>query len=851
MSTGETPSYVLGDTSMGNYTTGTTQSKMNGPTALALDVANQLLYVADSGNNRVMVFPAKGNASWGGNGENALYELGVPNGAGDFTTQGSAAATQSTFGPVGLAYDSTNQLLYVSDGNNNRVLVFPAYGNGSWGGNGENATYVLGQSNFTNNSINEGNNNYYPSQSSMWYPSDVAVDPAHNLVYVGDMTNGRIMVFSTVSLSNGENATAVLGEPNFVTGWRNQGSGGNTSRSLMDGPAGLAIDPTNQLLYSSDLIDSRILEFNVSSLPNAQFSTVTQNGNDGCAISSLGALYCWGNNQWGEDGLGNQSTALNTNSTNFIFAPQQVGTATNWTVISQAIGTDNNIYDAAGCGVAGGALYCMGNNAYGELGVGNTTQYYSPQQVGSATNWTAVSTSGTDTCGIAGGKLYCWGENLYGEVGNGAPNSNAVFVTSTTTNGGFGSVTAANTACQNASTTGGSIAPAGTYLAWASTIKTGNTGANDPYTTFTNKTLPYKDVAGNLIAASWNGLLSGTLLHGITLDQTGTTQSGVAWTNVSGTSGQASTNGSSTTKNCAAWTVGTSGDSGNTGTLGSTSSTWSKSSSTSACNTAAHLLCFEQSTATNEVTSPVQIGSDTTWTVISQGGYDTCGIDNGKLYCWGRNSAGELGLGNTTEYTTPQQVGVATNWIAVSQGGQDTCGIRGSSGSGALYCWGGNFNGELGLGNSTSYTTPQQVGTDTTWTAISVNNIDNGWNGDACGIDNGKLYCSGYNNNGQLGLGNTTNYNTFQQVGALTTWTAVSQGYQNTCGIAGSTLYCWGAGGNQLGLGYTYAQYETPQAVAIFDLNVENATDEIGQYASQTTKQPGKRRERSQLLVSR
>jgi DNA-binding beta-propeller fold protein YncE len=144
--------------------------------------------------------------------------------------------------------------------------------------------------------------------------------------------------------------------------------------------------------------------------PSTAWSTVSTGGNDTCAITTGGVLYCWGYNNYGEDGLGN-TTQYTT--------PQQVGSATNWTVISQTL------YDS--CGIAGGALYCWGENDWGELGLGNTTPYTTPQQVGSATNWTAISIQNSngdagydaDACGIAGGALYCWGQNAYGELGLG------------------------------------------------------------------------------------------------------------------------------------------------------------------------------------------------------------------------------------------------------------------------------------------------------------------------------------------------------------------------------------------------------------------------------------------------
>jgi DNA-binding beta-propeller fold protein YncE len=171
MSNGEAASYHLGVSSCG-----VTQSKTNGPVGVALDQANQLLYVSDSNNNRVMVFPAYGNPNWTGNGENALYVLGQSTFTTGNANQGGSASQSSLNYPQGLAYDSVSQLLYVVDTSNNRVMVFPAYGNASWAGNGENALYALGQTNFTNSGENDNSNNgttvwWDPSPIGVWYPA--------------------------------------------------------------------------------------------------------------------------------------------------------------------------------------------------------------------------------------------------------------------------------------------------------------------------------------------------------------------------------------------------------------------------------------------------------------------------------------------------------------------------------------------------------------------------------------------------------------------------------------------------------------------------------------------------------
>jgi alpha-tubulin suppressor-like RCC1 family protein len=195
---------------------------------------------------------------------------------------------------------------------------------------------------------------------------------------------------------------------------------------------------------------------------------------------------------------------------------------------------------------------------------------------------------------------------------------------------------------------------------------------------------------------------------------------------------------------------------------------------------------------TSQHYTPAQVGSLRTWTSVTQAdpifGTSACGIAGGNLYCWGLNGNGQLGLGNTTQYTSPQQVTTpSTTWTAVSSGGFDTCGI---TTAGALYCWGINGNGQLGLGNTTQYTSPQQVTSpSTTWTAVSTNGYA------TCGITTaGALYCWGNNNQGELGLGNYTQYTTPQQVTSpSTTWTVISQGDGATCGITtGGALYCWG-----------------------------------------------------------
>src|SRR5690606_33171905 len=82
-----------------------------------------------------------------------------------------------------------------------------------------------------------------------------------------------------------------------------------------------------------------------------------------------------------------------------------------------------------------------------------------------------------------------------------------------------------------------------------------------------------------------------------------------------------------------------------------------------------------------------------------EAGVHTCGIRaGGRLFCWGPNSHGQLGLGTLTPRFAPTRVGTATDWIDLGVGERHTCGVR-EQGS-QLLCWGRNFDGQLGDGTT-------------------------------------------------------------------------------------------------------------------------------------------------------
>ena len=140
-----------------------------------------------------------------------------------------------------------------------------------------------------------------------------------------------------------------------------------------------------------------------------------------------------------------------------------------------------------------------------------------------------------------------------------------------------------------------------------------------------------------------------------------------------------------------------------------------------------------------------------------------------KLYSWGDGSSGQLGLGNTTSFSTPQQVGALITWSKVSTGDISSMAIKTD---GTLWVWGANTSGKLGLGNTTGYSSPKQVGSLTNWSLVSCG----GSNNSSAIKTDGTLWSWGRSNLGQLGLGNITDYSSPKQIGSSATWSTPESG---------------------------------------------------------------------------
>lgn len=208
--------------------------------------------------------------------------------------------------------------------------------------------------------------------------------------------------------------------------------------------------------------------------------------------------------------------------------------------------------------------------------------------------------------------------------------------------------------------------------------------------------------------------------------------------------------------------------------------------------------------------SPNQVGTLTNWTYVATSNTSVLALKtDGTLWAWGSNGYGQLGLANGTSYSSPKQVGAYTNWQKIYSNDRQAGAIKTD---GTLWTWGRNAYGIGGLGTSAQYTptnSPTQVGTLTNWNQLAIG----GLHMQATRTD-GTLWAWGKNTNGQLGLGNTTNYSSPKQVGSLTNWShAASGGYFTAAIKTNNTLWSWGRNSySELGLSNATG-YSSPKQI--------------------------------------
>jgi hypothetical protein len=343
--------------------------------------------------------------------------------------------------------------------------------------------------------------------------------------------------------------------------------------------------------------------------------SITAISTGGCALSATNQLYCWG------DGEADLFTTVP-------MPAEQLG-ATIESVSVYASPSDG--HNACAITTAG-AVTCWGNDDRGQLGDGQGLSYWKSAVfvVGLDARATAVSTSGRHACALTTlGAVFCWGDNDLGQLGQGTTQTEITAVPVI----GLGSgIRAIATSEQS----GCALTTQGRVKCWGAMSGDGTAGG---------RVTPV-DVVGltGIVAISGGGS------HVCALKSDGSV---LCW------GGNAS------------------------GELG-------------------------DGTQTQRL-EPVDVhGLGAPVVAITAGHRHTCAVTNvGAAFCWGDNLYGELGDGTETRRLTPEPVVWLDSGVAaISAGTYTTCAV---TTAGKVYCWGQNTTGALGAGDTTPRNTPTEV----------------------------------------------------------------------------------------------------------------------------------------------
>ena len=544
----------------------------------------------------------------------------------------------------------------------------------------------------------------------------------------------------------------------------------------------------------------------------------------GSAAVPHNLLYGWGDNCQGEIGNLSTGTAAPTSSpvsvkTSGVQTWKQVATGINFSI---GLKTD-------------GTLWGWGSNFYGNLGTSTLAgPALSPTSIASALSWTKVSSGSSYSMGIkSDGSLWSWGYNGSGQLGQ---NITAGLTTSSPTQIGSSSWNAIAAGDTHAL----GITITGALYAWGN----GSSGQRGDLSIVSNQSSPV--LVSGPAGTSWSIVAAGVGGHSLAITTLGALyawgtnangQLGIGTiTNVSspvqvGTSswnaiaaGVAHSLGITVNGNLYAWGIGNAGQLGNLAITNQSSpvlvsgpagTSWSivaaGNSHSHAISTLGKLYAWGLNTSgqlginsVTNVSSPVLVSGPvgTSWNAIGCETNNSFGITTlGVLYGWGSQSFGAVGINvlSAGNIISPVLVSgpVGTSWsiIGASKGNF----ILGITTTGSLYGWGENSFNQLAY--SQSFSSPVQIGSSS-WSFVSAGS------GNVLAIDTlGVLYGWGFNNTGQVGILVAGNNNSWIYTPTKvscpvgTSWSMVSCGQSTSYGITTvGALYAWGAGGSgQLG----------------------------------------------------
>jgi alpha-tubulin suppressor-like RCC1 family protein len=291
---------------------------------------------------------------------------------------------------------------------------------------------------------------------------------------------------------------------------------------------------------------------------------------------------------WGSNAFGELGIGTTSNKV----SPVEINSEHNWTNIAAG----NNFSLAL---KSDGSLWSWGFNSNGELGLGNNIQIDKPKQIGTERDWVSIAAGANHSLFLkSNGTLWVSGKNDKGQLGDGTKTDRNI-PTKVKTDSNWVSIVAGQEYSFG-------IKSNGTLWAWGNN-KDGALGLGDTI----NQVVPKQVTGGN-----WISIDAGLHTMGLKSD-------GTLW----------------------AWGKGTDGQLGN-------------------------------GKNQNEL-SPLKISKDTSWLAIAVGDNHSFGIkSDGTIHSWGNNTSGQLGDGNNTDLSIPTQIGTENNWVKISCGSDMSIGLK-------------------------------------------------------------------------------------------------------------------------------------------------------------------------------
>jgi alpha-tubulin suppressor-like RCC1 family protein len=548
-------------------------------------------------------------------------------------------------------------------------------------------------------------------------------------------------------------------------------------------------------------------------LPGGASSVVTGEAHT-CAVAN-GRVHCWGSNRNGQVYGYNE----NVNST----FPGEI-TAVGANIVTIAAGYRHN------CAVTNsGGLKCWGDNTFGQLGTGNTTNGQVFDTFPANSGVSNVAAGEHHTCAIVNGGVQCWGRNSYGQLGNATFTDSLLPVSAIPANSGVTAITAS--ALNTCAVVNGGLQCWGDSL-----VPLGPIGANASSQWIKLPTTIYPANSGVSSISSGEGHICAIVNGRVqcwgnnSSGQLGNIHVPRSLSPVTAIASSASVKSPAAGNNhtCAVinssvqcWGASRYGQLGNSAVSQSLTPmvVSTASSGVSMVSSGSGRICAVVNGGTQcwgltyqaqrgfdfigenaGSLTPIPAGSNIT--SVATGNSHECYVANGGVQCRGYGYNGQLGTSNGyfggSNADINVALSVASSVTAIAAGAFHNCAIV----NGGLQCWGSNNNGQLGDNSLVTRLLPTPIlPTTSNVTAIAASSNH------SCAIVNGGVQCWGANDSGQLG--NATTVASLTPVTALPTTsnaTAIAVGERHSCAVVNSGVMCWGANDvGQLGNGTTTA----------------------------------------------